>query len=92
MNGDASSWHNNLSYGSKIVYTPQPGDIAQWTANGANHVAVVERVNSDGTITISESHHKTNWDGGGIGTLHHVRNIGINEPTRYIRVPGVKID
>jgi surface antigen len=92
MSGNANTWHKNLSNGSTIVSTPQPGDIAQWTTNGQNHVAVVEKVNNDGTIVISESHYDTNWDGGGIGTLHSVRTIKASNPTRYIRVPGVQID
>ena len=84
MSGNA----NQLSNGSRIVSSPQVGDIAQWTANGANHVAVVEAVHPNGTITISESHWKTNWDGGGAGTLHWVGTISASSPTRYIRVPN----
>ncbi len=91
MNGNANEWHYQISNGSQIVSSPQPGDIAQWTSNGANHVAVVEQVNSDGTIVISESHYNTNWDGGGAGTLHHVRTISASNPDRFIRVPGVQV-
>ncbi|WP_071516960.1 S8 family serine peptidase [Geitlerinema sp. PCC 9228] len=92
MTGNANEWHHQSSNGTQIVSNPQPGDIAQWTSNGANHVAVVERVNSDGTIVISESHWKTNWDGGGEGTLHNVRTISANDPDRFLRVPGVQVD
>jgi len=91
MYENASQWDNQLraaGYGHYIHSSPQPGDIAQWDSN---HVAVVESVNNDGTITISESHWETNWDGGGLGTLHNVRTISKNSPTRYIRVPGVKV-
>ncbi|UCJ14291.1 MAG: CHAP domain-containing protein [Phormidium sp. PBR-2020] len=88
MRGNANQWHNQLSNGSRIVSSPQVGDIAQWTAGGANHVAVVEAVHPNGTITISESHYRTNWDGGGAGTLHWVRRISAQSPTRYIRVPN----
>jgi surface antigen len=90
MYGNANQWHQQLSNGSQIVYSPQPGDIAQWTSNGQNHVAVVERVNGDGTITISESDYISNWDGGGAGSLHRVRTISASNPDRYIRVPGVQ--
>jgi N-acetylmuramoyl-L-alanine amidase len=89
MSGNAYEWHDQISNGTQIVSSPQPGDIAQWTSNGQNHVAVVEAVHPNGTMTISESHYKSNWDGGGAGTLHSVRPIGINEPDRYIRVPRV---
>jgi surface antigen len=84
MSGNARDWDNQLSNGAKIVSTPQPGDIAQWESN---HVAVVEAVNPNGTIIISESHYRTNWDGGGLGTLHYIRTISASDPTRYIRVP-----
>ncbi|WP_413167848.1 S8 family serine peptidase [Capilliphycus salinus ALCB114379] len=88
MSGNANQWHNQMSNGSRIVSSPQVGDIAQWTANGQNHVAVVETVHPNGTITISESHYRTNWDAGGTGTLHWVRTIPASSPTRYIRVPN----
>jgi surface antigen len=91
MRGNANEWHTQISNGTQIASSPRPGDIAQWS-NGGNHVAVVERVNSDGTITISESHYKTNWDGGGAGTLHNVRKISANAPDRFIRVPGVQVE
>ncbi|MEG4495252.1 S8 family serine peptidase [Microcoleus sp. D3_18_C4] len=86
MSGNANQWHNQMSNGTGAFSSPQVGDIAQWTANGANHVAVVEQVHSNGTITISESHYDTNWDGGSSGTLHWVRTISASSPTRYIRV------
>ncbi len=89
MSGNANEWHNQISNGTQIVSSPQPGDIAQWTSNGQNHVAVVEAVHPNGTITISESHYNSNWDGGGAGTLHSIRPVGINEPDRYIRVSKV---
>ena len=92
MWGNANQWHTQISNGTKIVSSPRPGDIAQWTSNGANHVAVVERVNSDGTIVISESHYRTSRDGGGAGTLHDVRTIPASNPTRFLRVPGVRVE
>ncbi len=100
MYGNANEWHTQISNGTQIVSNPQSGDIAQWTrwytdSNGQrrqmNHVAVVEKVNSDGTIVISESHYETNWDGGGSGTLHNVRTISASNPDRFIRVPGVQV-
>jgi surface antigen/pimeloyl-ACP methyl ester carboxylesterase/uncharacterized protein with LGFP repeats len=106
MGGNANEWHTQLSNGTKIVSSPRPGDIAQWTrwytdSRGVrrqmNHVAVVEKVNGDGTIIISESHWKSEYNGStyvgyGKGTLHNVRTIQANNPDRYIRVPGVKVE
>ena len=97
MSENASRWDDQLrraGYGGYIHSTPQPGDIAQWESN---HVAVVESVNSDGTITISESHWKSELNGAsktgyGKGTLHNVRTVSASSPSRFIRVPGVKFD
>lgn|GEM_PF-4089508 len=85
MLGNAGTWGNNLSHGSRIVYQPQVGDIAEWTRDG--HVAVVEQVNSDGSIVISESNYAR--------ILHHIRTIYPDQvgtkatgwPDRFIRVP-----
>lgn len=95
MGGDADEWHTQLSNGARILRSdesPQVGDIAQWTRNGQKHVAVVEAVNSDGTITVSESHHRTDYDFGGVGTLHRIKSYTVDNPDRYIRVPGVSVD
>ena len=59
--GNAGTWYgenkrtNNYKYGSK----PQLGAIVCWGNSGAGHVAVVEGINTNGTIDISES----NWSG-----------------------------
>lgn len=53
--GNAGEWwfinkrNNYYEYGS----TPKLGAVVVWS----NHVAVVEEINNDGTITISESHY-----------------------------------
>ena len=103
MLGDANKWHTQLSNGARILGSNeslQVGDIAQWTRpyiddDGKEkqmmHVAVVEAVHSDGKITVSESHHKTNYDDGGIGTLHRIKVYTADNPDRYIRVPGVSV-
>lgn len=57
--GNACSWYSNnirrggYAYGS----TPKLGAVACWSggSQGYGHVAVVEQINDDGTITISES-------------------------------------
>ncbi len=72
--GNAGQWysynakHNFYKYGS----TPKLGAIACWDNYDSNqgHVAVVEKVNSDGTILISESH----WR----GTVFDTRTIKSN--------------
>jgi len=89
MLGNANNWHNQLSNGATIASSPQVGDIAQWSSNGQNHVAVVEKVNPDGSIVISESNYS-------LSPLHHVRTIALGAvgtkatgwPDRFIRVPG----
>jgi hypothetical protein len=66
---------------------PKPGAIAQWK-NGYGdhgHVAVVERVNSDGTILLSESSYAPGdpvWD-----FLYHPRPLNADQVERFIHVP-----
>lgn len=58
--GNASSWAVSArAAGYRVDGTPTVGSIAQWNPyasghSGYGHVAYVESVNSDGTITISE--------------------------------------
>lgn len=76
----AGAWYNYnksnnyYSYGS----TPKVGAIACWSKNGTStgHVAVVEKVNSNGTVLISESHYK--------GTNFNTRTIK-NNSSDYLR-------
>ena len=54
--GDAQNWDNNAPSGT-VDNTPEVGDIAVWEVPaGSNygHVAVVESVNSNGTVNVSE--------------------------------------
>ena len=57
--GDAHSfWDQNTYYESGQV--PKAGAVMVWSkGGGAGHVAIVEQVNADGTITISQSGWKT---------------------------------
>jgi surface antigen len=94
MRGNANQWHSQLSNGARILArneSPQLGDIAQWSLNNQNHVAVVEKVYTDPSgvrrIVVSESHYITNFDGGGRGTLHRIFDYRADNPNRYIRVP-----
>lgn len=87
MLGNAGTWDNTASRGASVINKPQVPCIAVWEANvgGAGtvgHVAVVERINADGSILISES----NWAGASYGT----RTIqpGTRQwPSKFITVP-----
>jgi surface antigen len=55
--GDAQYWDTTTSSGVIIDTVPIVGSIAQWEASAnhpAGHVAYVESVNPDGSITVSE--------------------------------------
>ncbi len=54
---NANTWYpRNVSSGAyPYGSTPKLGAIACWATGDAGHVAVVEAINGDGTITISES-------------------------------------
>ena len=85
MLSHANTWDNTASKGAYVSNQPQVGSIAVWEAgvSGANssygHVGVVERVNADGTILISES----NW----AGTRYNTRTISKNVPSKFVIVP-----
>ncbi|MEO1561123.1 MAG: CHAP domain-containing protein [Cyanobacteria bacterium J06632_19] len=84
MWGDAGTWDNTASRGAYVSKEPQVGSIAVWEANvnGAGrvgHVGIVERVNSDGTILISES----NWN----KKTYSTRTISKYNPSKFVIVP-----
>jgi surface antigen len=86
MLGDASNWDDTAGNGAYVSITPQVGAIANWNSG---HVAVVESVNSDGSILISES----NWDQNNDGIYNEIyatRLISQNNknwPSKFIIVP-----
>ncbi|MEC4803389.1 MAG: S8 family serine peptidase [Jaaginema sp. PMC 1079.18] len=90
---NANQWGSVLSNGAKIVNSPQPGDVAQWTSGQYGHVAIVEKV-ENGYIWVSESHAFSDFDGDldgdglfkGDGTLHRIHKYTIGNPSRYIRL------
>ena len=55
--GNAGTWWSYNKNGGYYPYgsTPKLGAVACWSNSGAGHVAVVEQINGDGTIVISES-------------------------------------
>lgn len=87
MWGNAGTWDITAKNGATVSNTPQAPSIAVWEpgvggAGGVGHVAVVERVNSDGSILIPES----NWD----KTQYNTRTISRNSrywPSEFITVP-----
>lgn len=66
--GNASSWASYAAAaGFRVDSTPEVGAVAQWNSfqggsGYAGHVAVVERVNSDGTIFITEMNFAGNFN------------------------------
>jgi surface antigen len=87
MLGNAFQWGTQaINAGIQTSQTPQVGAIAQWDKSSIyplGHVAVVEKVNTDGTILISESSYSpsigSKWD-----FLHRTRTISANDPSRFI--------
>jgi surface antigen/pimeloyl-ACP methyl ester carboxylesterase/uncharacterized protein with LGFP repeats len=84
LSGNAQDWDNLASAaGITISSTPTVGSIAQWESG---HVAVVERVNADGTIMISESSYSSS-SGSAYDYLYKEETISASSPTRFIIVP-----
>jgi surface antigen len=57
LGGDAIEWKANwISHGWTVSSDPIPGSIAWWGTRGGalGHVAYVQAVNSDGTVTVEE--------------------------------------
>jgi len=59
--GNGGQWYSNAPSGERSS-TPLPWDAAVVPGN-PGHVAFVESVNTDGTITVSEYNHDTHGDG-----------------------------
>ena len=84
LNGDAKHW-DDLAVSAQIPVdkTPTVGAIAQFNGR-RNHVAVVEKVNADGTIVISESSYapgSKSWD-----FLYRTRTIAASSVDNFIHV------
>jgi len=88
--GDASSFDIYATNAGFIVdNNPSVGSIAHANANtsiygASGHVAVVEQVNNNGTIVISESSYapcSTNWN-----FLYQTRTVSVDSFTNYIHV------
>ncbi|MBD2097702.1 CHAP domain-containing protein [Trichocoleus sp. FACHB-591] len=84
LTGNASYWITQAHNASiPTGKTAQVGAIAQWV--GLNHVAVVEKVNTDGTILISESSYNYPPQFPN-GYLYSTRTIQANSVDNYIYV------
>lgn len=60
--GNANTWaYYAAMSGWTVSSVPRVGSIAQTAAGYAGHVAIVESVNSDGTVTISEMNATAGW-------------------------------
>lgn len=83
--GDARTWDDSArAAGYRVDKIPEVGSIAQWEAYassdvwGYGHVAIVESINGDGTITISEMNYA--------GRLYTVttRTISVSNVSNFI--------
>ncbi|MBQ9020339.1 LysM peptidoglycan-binding domain-containing protein [Candidatus Saccharibacteria bacterium] len=67
--GNANMWAAALSGTFAMDRSPQPGDVFQSNAGWYGHVGIVDSVNSDGTITISDMNGIAGWGRVGTATL-----------------------
>lgn len=87
-NGNGGSWYANPDakvFTKSTDYTqPQPGSIVSWSANcssGKNygHVAIIEQVNADGTVLMSES-----WNSAGAEAANNWSNVTYRVTTQTL--------
>jgi surface antigen len=85
LTGDATKWLAQArNAGFTISREPKVGSVAYWAATSSNpwgHVAVVERVNSNGTILISESAYDPTPSK---SYLFKTRTISSSSPTSFL--------
>lgn len=94
--GNGANWDNNVKNvkGFELATHPKAGDVAQWDNVACydedgkticyGHVAYVEKVNSDGTILVSEY----NWpseSNGNTSCTYGQRTISAATPSHFIR-------
>ncbi len=76
--GNAGAWaYTASSYGMKVNYTPAAGAVLVEPVYPLGHVAVVERVNPDGSVLISEMNY-----GWALG-VYHERTIPADRANSY---------
>lgn len=67
--GNANTWDNSLYGRYRIDYNPEPGAIFQTDRGYYGHVGIVDSVNADGTITISDMNGISGWGSVGRKTI-----------------------
>lgn len=83
--GNAKNWGNQwAARGWKQSKTPKPGDTAVWTNGEFGHVAYVQAVNADGTITVEEYNWLVN---GAPDNSYHTRTIPASDAETYLSPP-----
>ncbi|MBQ3310060.1 LysM peptidoglycan-binding domain-containing protein [Candidatus Saccharibacteria bacterium] len=80
--GNANTWDNVLSGSYLVNRSPAPGAVFQTDTGYYGHVGIVDSVNADGTITISDMNGISGW--GRVGT----KTIGQDEWGRYKYIHG----
>ena len=80
--GNASTWDNALAGSFVINRTPAAGAVFQTDTGYYGHVGIVDSVNADGTITISDMNGIAGW--GRVGT----KTITQDEWGRYKYIHG----
>lgn len=76
--GNAGSWaYNARAYGMSVNYSPAPGAVLVEPVYPLGHVAVVEQINPDGSILISEMNY-----GWALG-VYHERTIPADRVNAY---------
>ncbi|MDU6961581.1 MAG: CHAP domain-containing protein, partial [Staphylococcus sp.] len=75
--GNANNWANAAAQsGYTVNNTPKAGAVMQTTQGGYGHVAYVENVNSDGSVTVSEMNYQ------GVGVVS-TRTISASQASSY---------
>lgn len=82
--GDAWRWT-----GATTSAVPRAGDVAQWDpgvhgAGSQGHVAYVAGVGDDGTVTVHEYNHRSEYNGFRPDSLS-IRTTSASDPSRYLR-------
>lgn len=95
--GDAGTWFPNVT-GYETSNTPQLGAVICWShKTGAGHVAIVEQINSDGSIVTSNSNYSGTFfytmtlykeNGYNINENYSFQGFILNPFIKYINKPG----
>lgn len=81
--GNANNWANAAaSAGHTVNNTPEAGSILQTSEGAFGHVAYVESVNEDGSVTVSEM----NYAGGPFNTTTRTISAGEAGSYNYIHI------